>query len=176
MRRQGAFYGGVYPNTNDGFAYATPPITTEHFIVGDFIVVDSVNSSLRFDERMTLKEDYDFTCQHLHTHGQVCRINRIFVGAEHYTNKGGAVAVRTTEREAANIAHLRAKWPGVFINQKRENEVILRWQFHKQKEDEEDSEDESAPVEKKKKKKKKNKDDSGEPGAKKRPGKRAKRS
>jgi len=45
------------------------PATTEHFIVGDFIVVDvrgeGGTRGLRFDERFQLKEDYDFTAQHL---------------------------------------------------------------------------------------------------------------
>ena len=63
---------------------------------------------------MTLKEDYDFTAQHLHTYGQIARLNRVFVKAKHYTNAGGAVAVRNDEREQYNIKILRRKWPGVF--------------------------------------------------------------
>jgi hypothetical protein len=115
------------PNSNTGFAFNTSPLLLEHFIIGDFIVVDVINSDIDFDERMSLKEDYDFTCQHLHKHGIVCRVNRIFMTAEHYTNAGGAVAVRTARRERKNIGVLRQKWPGVFLNQRRENEVILSW-------------------------------------------------
>ena len=33
---------------------------------------------------------------------------------KHYTNAGGAVAVRNDEREQYNIKILRRKWPGVF--------------------------------------------------------------
>jgi hypothetical protein len=93
---------------NSGFAFNQAPTTNEHFIVGDFIVVDTSNEKqevqddqfkikspmtldnllnphcysnksstttssssvlkkkgLRFDERFLLKEDYDFTAQHL---------------------------------------------------------------------------------------------------------------
>ena len=46
---------------------------------------------------------------------------------QHYTNAGGAVSVRTTEREQYNIGVLHRKWPCVFVNQKRENEVTMRW-------------------------------------------------
>eukprot|EP01052_Picozoa_sp_SAG31_P064322 SAG31_NODE_23191_length_509_cov_0.924390_1_plen_62_part_10 len=37
-----------------------PPIKEKVFIIGDFIVVDP-SSTVRFDELMCLKEDYDFT-------------------------------------------------------------------------------------------------------------------
>lgn len=82
---------------NSGFAFNQAPATNEHFIVGDFIVVDTSKEHLevsvepkmrmhldgsstigsagvqevkseggiRFDERFLLKEDYDFTAQHL---------------------------------------------------------------------------------------------------------------
>jgi hypothetical protein len=59
--------------------------------------------------------DYDFTAQHLFLYGVVARSNRLIVKAQHYTNKGGAVAVRCDEKEQFNIAVLRHKWPGVFL-------------------------------------------------------------
>jgi hypothetical protein len=130
MRKSEAYLGGVYPNTNEGYMFGCEPVTKIHFIVGDFLIIDVVNSpNTRFDEEMTLKEDYDFTAQHLHQHGRICRVNRIAMKAEHYTNAGGAVAVRNAEREQQNIAILRRKWPGVFGNQKRENEVMMRWDW-----------------------------------------------
>ena len=85
-----------------------PPCVGAHFIVGDFIVVQP-DSPVRFDTRMTLKEDYDFTAQHLQTHGKVCRVNRLLIHAEHRTNEGGAVTVRNVKTELANIKHLRTK-------------------------------------------------------------------
>ena len=76
-------------------------------MIGDFLVVDVANSDCAFDLSLSLKEDYDFTAQHLHTHGVICRVNRLFMTAEHYTNAGGAVAVRTKRRERKNINILR---------------------------------------------------------------------
>ena len=64
MRQVGAKYGGVFPCMNAGFAFNNAPITVQHFIVGDFIVLDP-GSPLRFDEELRLKEDYDLTAQHL---------------------------------------------------------------------------------------------------------------
>ena len=77
---------------------------------------------------MTLKEDYDFTCQHIYEFGRVARCNRLLILAEHYVNAGGAVAIRNSKREAQNIKHLRAKWPGVFLVSPRgPSEVRLIW-------------------------------------------------
>ena len=135
---------------NRGQSMNQAPVTTEHFIVGDFILVDTAagdsaptpptpltsepvtaTDAAGFDERMKLKEDYDFTAQHLHVHGGVCRLNRLFVKAEHYVNSGGAVAVRNGKLEKQMIKHLRTKWPGVFLDQRRKNEVILKWSARK---------------------------------------------
>lgn len=129
MTTANAKLGGAYPNCNHGFAFQQPPTSPDLFIVGDFLVCDVKNNPLRFDQDMTLKEDYDFTAQHLHKYGHVCRSNRLFVKAQHYTNPGGAVAVRTASREQENIAILRRKWPEVFRRHgtRGPNEVLMRW-------------------------------------------------
>lgn len=96
--------------------------------MGDFFVVDK--SPCRFDDRMTLKEDYDLTCAHLKTHGSVVRCNHMLIFAKHETNAGGAVSVRDAqgERERENIQILKEKYPCAFIdNAKRPNQVRLEW-------------------------------------------------
>jgi hypothetical protein len=131
MKLNNAKLGGVYPLKNEGFAQRMKPCTSYHFIVGDFIVIDAANTPARFDEEMTLKEDYDYTATHLQLHGRVCRVNRLFMKVAHYTNEGGAVAIRNATAEQFNIKLLRRKWPGVFWDQRRKNEVIMRWDHHK---------------------------------------------
>lgn len=120
---------GVFPLGNTGMAFAREAVSTDCFVLGDFFVAD--RSSCRFDPRMTLKEDYDFTCQHLSTHGSVLRSNRMFITAVHETNPGGAVSERDAagERERENIRILQKKWPGVFsINGKRgDTQVVMCW-------------------------------------------------
>merc|ERR1711879_784471 len=81
--------GGVYPLSSCARCFAGDELARSHFIIGDFFVVD--DSTVRFDETMTLKEDYDFTCAHLKKHGSVVRCQRMTVAAKHYTNSGGAV-------------------------------------------------------------------------------------
>ncbi|KAJ1459926.1 hypothetical protein M885DRAFT_510377 [Pelagophyceae sp. CCMP2097] len=130
-RRAGAKLGGVYPTPNTGQAMSSSSVKTAHFIVGDFIVVQNGGEgSPRFDEEMTLKEDYMFTAFHLQKYGVVARCCRLIMYALHYTNVGGAVDVRTDASEAFNIRRLRKTWPGVFINSPRgPSEVVMRWEL-----------------------------------------------
>lgn len=123
--------GGILPHSNTGIALEAWPYGYDSFILGDFFV--SEKSPCRFDTRMTLKEDYDLTCAHLHTHGSVVRFNHIMIHAKHETNAGGACTVRDSqgERERENIRILREKWPGAFAdNPDRPNQVKMKWKGH----------------------------------------------
>jgi len=127
----GPHLSGVFPLGNHGLAFSQLSITTNNFILGDFFVADY--SPCRFDVRMTLKEDYDYTCTHLKQYGSVLRCNRLFIRAVHQTNAGGAVSERDTqgEKERQNIKLLMEKWPGVFrLNPRRgggDTEVVMKW-------------------------------------------------
>jgi len=119
--------GGVYMLGSCSRTWHNDPFARQHFIIGDFFVVD-VGSKVDFDEEMKLKEDYDFACSHIKKHGSVMRCQRMTLTVKHYSNVGGAVAVRNSPEEQRNIAILHSKWPGVFRNNpKRKNEVIMRW-------------------------------------------------
>jgi len=121
--------GGVFPTLNAALSLGQEEYSTHHFILGDFFVAEPA-SPCRFDTSMTLKEDYDFSCAHIHEHGSVLRCNRMFAYARHATNAGGAVATRdsTGSKERANIAILMRKWPDAFyLNGKRKDEVIMKW-------------------------------------------------
>merc|ERR1712050_331543 len=102
-------------------------------------------SKVRFDETMTLKEDYDFTCAHIKAHGSVLRCQRMTLNVKHYSNAGGAVDERDKkgQKERMNIAILNQKWPGCFRpNPKRKNEVIMKWRGAKGSDGDDDEEDE----------------------------------
>jgi len=59
----------------------------------------NVATTLRYNCcRFVLKEDYDFTCQHIEYHGSAVRLNRLFVKALHRINPGGAVADRNSSK------------------------------------------------------------------------------
>lgn len=136
--------GGVYMLGSCARTFAGPEFVDHHFILGDFFVVDK-GSSVRFDENMKLKEDYDFTCAHLKAHGSVLRCNRMTLTVKHYSNCGGAVATRDSKgvEEQRNIAILKSKWPGCFHKHpKRKNEVVLRWKATAEESEDDDDIDE----------------------------------
>lgn len=139
--------GGVYMLGSCSRTFIGSPFVRSNFILGDFFVVDK-GSKVRFDESMTLKEDYDFTCAHIKAHGSVMRCNRMTLSVKHYANAGGACSNRDSKgvEERKNIDILMRKYPGCFrANPKRKNEVILKWRGGgKGQDDEEDDEQEEA--------------------------------
>lgn len=126
--------GGVLPTGNSAMALLAQMTTPDGFILGDFFVHDA--SPLRFDESITLKEDYDFTCSHLDRYGSVMRCNRLCIKVAHETNPGGAVDARDAagEKERHNIKILMKKWPGVFKlhSTRGDTQVKMKWKHHKQ--------------------------------------------
>jgi len=101
--------------------------STHNFIVGDFIVVEPCE--VMFDETFRLKEDYDYTLQHLARYGKVLRADTIAPRFTHRTNAGGAVDYRTKEREREAILKLLRKWGNNVQRHPRkpETEIVLRW-------------------------------------------------
>lgn len=121
--------GGVYMLGSCARSFCGEAFQRQHFILGDFFVVEP-DSTIRFDEEMRLKEDYDFTCSHIAKYGSVMRCNRMTLNVKHYANSGGACTNRDKKgkEEKRNIAILHRKWPGCFRKSpKRRNEVILAW-------------------------------------------------
>lgn len=124
-QRTGAKLAGTAPVANTFYIDPTKPVRTQHFIVGDLIYV--LPSEPRFDPGLRLKEDYDFTAQHIRTYGAVARVDVVMAKFAHRTNKGGAVSYRTEAAEQEAITYLKAKWPGVIVdNPRRPNEVLFK--------------------------------------------------
>jgi len=125
--------GGVLPTGNAAMACLAQMTTQDGFILGDFFVNDA--SPILFDESITLKEDYDFTCSHLDRYGTTMRCNRLLIKVAHETNPGGAVDARDAagEKERHNIHILMKKWPGVFKlhSTRGDTQVKMKWKHHK---------------------------------------------
>lgn len=120
-----AHLAGAAPTANPYFSKLR--VHRSAFIVGDMVLVRA-GCPLRWDEQLPLKEDYDYTCQHLARYGVVARADYLLADFLHRRNKGGAVAYRTSALEQQAIARLQAKWPGVIVpNPRRQDEVLLRW-------------------------------------------------
>ena len=112
-----------FPPTNNPF-FATSEFEFNKFIVGDFILIKP--TPLRFDTGLKLKEDYDYTLQHLKLYGGCVRYGKYLCSFKHYSNKGGAVDYRTSELEQNTIKYLINKWGEcIKLNPKRTNEILL---------------------------------------------------
>jgi len=113
---------GVPPTSNHFFAKAK--VSKNTFCIGDMLFVKP--TELRFDTQLTLKEDYDYTLQHLDKYGSCFRYQKYLFEFEHYKNKGGAVDYRNEAEEQKNIFILRAKWGDkIRMNPKRKNEILI---------------------------------------------------
>jgi hypothetical protein len=124
MEASKAKLGGVAPTSNAFYFHPSKVISYKAFILGDFCLVS--DTALRFDEGLLLKEDYDYTLQHIKHHGLVVRANDILANFIHRSNSGGAVRYRTREREQEAIAHLKGKWgKRIRHNPRRANEILL---------------------------------------------------
>jgi len=117
------YYFAGFPPTNNPF-FALKEFEENKFIVGDFIIIKP--NKLRFDDKLKLKEDYDYTLQHIKELNGCVRYGAFLNSFKHYSNKGGAVDYRTTILEQETIKFLQDKWGEcIKLNTKRENEILL---------------------------------------------------
>ncbi len=118
----GVYLMGVPPTSND--FYAKKIVSKNTFCIGDMLFIKP--NPLRFDTNLTLKEDYDYTLQHLDKYGNVFRYQKYLFEFEHYKNKGGAVDYRSEKEEQKNIRMLIGKWGDkIKLNPKRKNEILI---------------------------------------------------
>lgn len=123
-KTKGVYLLGVPPTNNDFFAKKL--VSKNSFCIGDALFIKP--NDLRFDTRLTLKEDYDLTCQHLDVYGICIRYQKFIWHFQHYSNAGGAVSYRTEGEEKKNIKILMQKWGKYLsLNKKRENEILLKF-------------------------------------------------
>ena len=123
---RGMFYfAGCAPTANTYFYHQEKPISFKNFINASLMLMRP-GCDVWFDANMTLKDDYDYTLQHIAKYGGVVRHNDILLDVSHYSNKGGAVEYRTSELEQKNIAYLKKKWGRTIRdNPRRPNEILL---------------------------------------------------
>lgn len=84
------------------------PFSLTSYIGGPFMV--HIDTTLRFDERLPLKEDYDFTLQNLNKYRKALRINKYFYNVKQCEQIGGCSNYRNLENEKNQLLLLQKKW------------------------------------------------------------------
>tara|TARA_R110002012_G_scaffold171535_1_gene336336 strand:+ start:1435 stop:2151 length:717 start_codon:yes stop_codon:yes gene_type:complete len=101
------------------------PFTTQGVVGANIIGI--INNPLRFDERLRVKEDYDYSMQHIYKYGGVVRTHKFGIDVIHLTNEGGCVGYRTKEVELQAYDTLLNKYgPSVVKFQDNKNFVRMK--------------------------------------------------
>ena len=114
-------FAGAPPTENPFFA---TKVSQENILITAPFTLTKPNN-IRFDKNIRLKEDYDYTLQHIEQGGCI-RYHKYLFNFKRYGNEGGAVSYRTSELEQQSIQYLQAKWGEcIKLNTKRENEILI---------------------------------------------------
>lgn len=84
------------------------PFSLTNTVSGSFM--GFLNNELRFDERIPLKEDYDFCLQNFNEYRKVLRFNHTHLIKKDHGNKGGCADYRTVKKEKEQMAIFQKKW------------------------------------------------------------------
>jgi hypothetical protein len=95
------------------------PFSLNNTLSGSFM--GFLNNELSFDERMPLKEDYDFSIQNANVYRKLLRLNYAHMIKKDHKNKGGCADYRTIEREKENMMLLQRKWGRQIVKQDKGN-------------------------------------------------------
>ena len=84
------------------------PFSLSNTISGSFM--GFLNNELKFDERIPLKEDYDYSIQNVNKYRRLLRINYAHMIKKDHKNLGGCADYRTLDREVEQLELLQKKW------------------------------------------------------------------
>lgn len=94
----------------DALSYRhSTPFSTVSYIGGPFQCFLKGNS-LRYDERLPLKEDYDMTLQNCEKYRGCLRVNKYHYDCKQSQQSGGCATYRNYEREMQQLEMLQKKW------------------------------------------------------------------
>lgn len=110
----------------DPMAYSiNKPFQFGRVVLGPFMAV--VDCSIRIDERLYLKEDYDFFLQQMQKHRKALRFDMYSYSVDHQKLKGGCQTYRTAEIEKEQNELLKKKWGSVVCDNTRfPNSINMR--------------------------------------------------
>lgn len=99
---------GINVNSDGQVYREQTPFSLRSYVGGPFMV--HVDHKLRYDERLPLKEDYDFTLQVLNAHRKLLRVNKYYYLTLQMAQVGGCAEYRNIEAERDQLEALQRKW------------------------------------------------------------------
>lgn len=106
----GTVLWGINIQTDPKFYRQNAPFSMLSAVLGPFCGHLCTDSSLRYDERLGLNEDYDYFLQVIQKYHKVLRLNKYHYFAGHLTDKGGCGAYRMLAEEKKQAAIMQQKW------------------------------------------------------------------
>jgi hypothetical protein len=91
------------------------PISFTNWISGS--LMGFINNKCKFDERIPLKEDIDFSLQTLNRYRKLLRFNNVHLIKKDHGNKGGCADYRTVAREKEQFDIFQKKWGNKIVKQ-----------------------------------------------------------
>jgi len=89
------------------------PFSFNQIILGPFCAI--LDTDVRYDETLSLKEDYDFSLQQLKKHKIILRVNFLNYIVDHGELEGGCQTYRNREKEIEQNKLLQLKWGSKII-------------------------------------------------------------
>jgi hypothetical protein len=99
---------GVNVNIDKQVYREYSPFSMTSYIGSPFSV--HIASPLRYDEALSLKEDYDLTIQHCRDYRKVLRVNKYFYNVKQAEQVGGCAVYRNLDKENEQLDLLIQKW------------------------------------------------------------------
>ncbi|NCD40572.1 MAG: hypothetical protein EOL88_00620 [Bacteroidia bacterium] len=109
---------GVNLQSDKKFYREYSPFSFSSVILGPCMGIIK-DEDIRFDERLGLKEDYDYSIQALRKFRKVLRFNKYHYVSAHIKKKGGCASYRTMKKEEEQAILFQKKWGHNVVEIKR---------------------------------------------------------
>jgi len=104
----GIKFWGIQINPDKQCYREYTPFSLTSYVASPFGV--HLGHNIRYDERLSLKEDYDFILQFLNVHRKILRVNKFFYVVKQMEQEGGCSVYRNVEEEKRQLQLLQKKW------------------------------------------------------------------
>jgi hypothetical protein len=111
VREAGTVLWGVNVQVDRRFYREYTPLSLTNIVLGPFLALSGDRpATLRFDQDLWLKEDYDFSLRVLHRYHRILRFNRVHYRVDHQNEAGGVVTHRNMDEEKRQLIRLQERW------------------------------------------------------------------